>query len=231
MERTGRILVAYQVISFVGVILAGWFMTQPTPNTAATRNLMIYSLFSFINILGAVATVFPHRCGTDTNLSLDMNASRYTSALGVQIVHGHHHGCQGFRDHEFAAGGKSFCAACTGLLVGAILSIALSTSYFFSTTVYPVYTGYAGLAFVVLGLLYIPLLQNPWTGFRTIINTIFVLGFSLVLFSVDRLGDPVTDLIVIGLCVYWMYTRIQSSRWGHDKICAGCEEPCDLRAE
>lgn len=231
MERTGRILAALQAVSLAGVVLAAWFMTKTPAGTPAMRNLVVYSLFSILNVLGAVATMFPHRCGTDIGISMDMDESRYTNVLGVRIVHGHHHGCQGFRAHEFADGGKTYCAACTGLLIGAVSSLALSTSYFFSSTVYPAYTGYFGLAFVVLGLIYIPLLGNLWTGFRMIINTMFVLGFSLVLISVDRLGDPTTDLIVICLCVYWMYTRIQSSRWGHDKICAECEEPCDLRAE
>jgi hypothetical protein len=50
-----------------------------------------------------------------------------------------------------------------------------------------------------------------------------------VLASVDGLGNPTFDFVVVGLCVYWILTRIQLSRWSHNRVCRECEEPCDLR--
>ena len=86
-----------------------------------------------------------------------------------------------------------------------------------------------GLAFVTLGLLYIPVLKNLPTGLRTAVNAIFVVGFTLTLMVVVGVGNAEMALITIGFFVFWMYTRIQLSQWRHNVICDGCDEHCPAR--
>ena len=89
--------------------------------------------------------------------------------------------------------------------------------------------GLLGLAFIILGLLYIPVLKNLPISLRSVINALFVVGFPLTLMVVDGVGNMEIALITIGFFVFWMYTRIQLSQWGHSKICDGCDEPCPAR--
>ena len=53
-----------------------------------------------------------------------------------------------------------------------------------------------------------------------------VAGFALLLVVVDEIGSLELDLIFIGLCVFWMFTRIQLSSWDHERICSGCGYRC-----
>ena len=87
--------------------------------------------------------------------------------------------------------------------------------------------GILGIIFNLFGLLYIPVLKpkNPLT--RAVYNVLFVVGFSLLLAVVDNAGSLSLDLVTVGLCVFWMYSRIQFSQWNHNKTCRECNEKCE----
>jgi hypothetical protein len=60
---------------------------------------------------------------------------------------------------------------------------------------------------------------------RTALNAFLVTGFALVylgLTSAQGLG-----LMGISLGIFWMYTRIRLSRWSHERLYDGCDEPCN----
>jgi 4-hydroxybenzoate polyprenyltransferase len=86
-----------------------------------------------------------------------------------------------------------------------------------------------GLVFIIFGLLYIPVMKNLPNVLRTVINAIFVVGFSLALMVVDGIGNTEMALTTIGFFVFWMYTRIQLSQWNHSLICDGCDEQCPAK--
>lgn len=213
-------------LSLLGVALVAGFLAHPVAPSSTDMKMLVWSVFTSLCVLGAFATLFPHRCSPSISLSESLEPQRYTLFMGIRLVHGHHPACGHFRDHEIILRRKTFCAGCTGLLVGAVASIIFAILYFVYNFRLPAVSGYLGLGFVVLGLVFIPLVKTR-PVFRSGINALFVLGFSLVLISVDRMGNLGFDLVVIGLCVYWIFTRIQLSRWSHDTVCGGCDEPCD----
>ena len=224
--REEGIIWASLAVSLAGVILVAAFLSLPGSGATIENPFMILALFASLCLLGAAATLFPHRCSPSKVLPQDPDPSRFTVVLGVRISHGHHIPCSHFQGHEHNFRGRSFCAGCTGLLIGALAAVLVATLHFIYAWVPGRGFGYAGLAFVVLGLLYIPLriAKRPFP--RSLINALFVLGFSLTLSSVSGSGSSTLHLVIIGLCVFWMFTRIQLSHWNHDNVCEECREEC-----
>ena len=216
-------------ISLAGVFIAAGFIVTPSSLPSTRGNIYVWSIFAALLVLGAAATFFPRRCSRSIVNTEDLDSSRYTSISAVRLIHGHHPLCGRFEDHEFTVAGKSICAGCLGLFIGATFSLLLSAVYLIFNPAIPLGVGMLGLAFVTCGLLYIPVLKNLPTGLRTAVNAIFVVGFPLTLMVVVGVGNVEMALITIGFFVFWMYTRIQLSQWRHNAICDGCDEPCPVR--
>lgn len=214
-------------VSLAGVILAAAFLAQPAAPEPTTMKLLVWAVFSALCVLGAIATLFPHHCSASISLPEGLDPSRYTLLGGIRLVHGHHPTCGRFEGHEIKFRGKTLCAGCTGLAVGAIASISVATLHFVYGFQLPAISGYFGVGFVALGLLFIPLTGTRSAPLRMAINSLFVLGFGILLSAVDGVGNLIFDIIAIGLCVHWMSTRIQLSRWSHGVVCGGCDEPCE----
>ena len=216
-------------ISLAGVIIAAGFVVSPGSLPSTRGNIYVWSIFAALLVLGAAATFFPRRCSRSIVNTEDLDPSRYTSISGVRLIHGHHPLCGRFTGHELTVAGKSICAGCLGLLIGATSSLLLSAVYLMFNPVIPLGVGMLGLTFVILGLLYIPVLKNLPTGLRIAVNAIFVVGFALTLMVVVGVGNAEMAFITIGFFVFWMYTRIQLSQWRHNIICDGCDESCPAR--
>ncbi len=204
-------------------------LSQPVTTPTPSRNLAAWAIFSTLCILGATATLFPRTCSHSTRPPEDLEPSRYTTISGIRLIHGHHATCESFSGHELELGEKTYCAACTGLLMGAIIALAVATLGLVYRITLPPITGYLGLALGLLGLIYNPLLKITTPILRTLINALLVPGFSLILVAADVHGNPSLSLLVIALSVYWMYTRIQLSSLNHDEICDDCKEPCEKK--
>jgi len=195
-------------------------------DTVITQDsIPVFLLFTLLCLLGAIATVLPHICG-HRDLPNTLDPIRYTVFLGVRLVHGHHKLCGKFKSHEIEYNGKTICAACLGLLIGAIMAGVISFHHFILNVNYPQTAGYLGLLFSILGLSYIPLLKLKNPLLRTLYNSLFVIGFALILVVVDNSGSSSYDYLIIGLSVFWMYSRIKFSNWGHNQICNNCDDLC-----
>jgi hypothetical protein len=229
VEREHKITWANLAISILGLLMVALMLSRPVTTPTPSGNLTAWALFSTLCILGATATLFPRTCSHTTRPPEDLEPSRYTTIAGIRLVHGHHPTCGSYSGHELEHGGKTYCAACTGLLMGAIAALAVATLGLVYRIIPPPITGYLGLAFVLLGLIYNPLLNITTPILRALINALFILGFSLILVAVDGHGNLGLSLLMIALSVYWMYTRIQLSSLNHDEICDGCEEPCEKK--
>ena len=229
MEREHKLTRANLAISILGLLMVALMLSRPVTTPTLSGNLTAWALFSTLCILGATATLFPHTCSHTTRPPEDLEPSRYTTIAGIRLVHGHHPTCGSFKGHELELGEKTYCAACTGLLIGAIAALIVATLGLVYRMNPPPITGYLGLALVLLGLIYNPFLNITTPILRTLINALFVPGFSLILVAADGHGNPGLDLLVTALSVYWMYTRIQLSRLSHDEICDGCVEPCEKK--
>ena len=229
MERKHKLAWANLTISILGLLMVALMLSRPVTTPTPSGNLTAWALFSTLCILGGTATLSPHTCGHSTRPPEDLEPSRYTTIAGIRLVHGHHPTCGSYSGHELELGDKTYCAACTGLLIGAIAALTVATLGLIYRITPPPLTGYIGLALVLLGLIYNPLLNITTPILRTLINALFVPGFSLILVAADGHGNLGLDLLVIALSVYWMYTRIQLSGLSHDAICDNCEEPCEKK--
>ena len=218
-----RLMHVYLLVSLLGLGTTSLFIGD---SLTPTKNANIaYITFSAICLLGITAAIFPRSC-SHRDIPTDLDSSRYTVVGGVKIIHGHHVPCEGFKEHEISLKGKTVCAACTGLLIGAILALIVASHHFLGGYAYPAFAGYIGVAFSLVGLIYIPILKPRNPLLRALYNMLFVVGFSLLLVVVDNKGSLTLDLVVIGMSVYWMYSRIQFSTWGHNKVCEECNEKC-----
>lgn len=230
LRRTGSAARASLVVSLAGVALVAAALSQPRPVPSGSAGLHVWALFSTLCLLGALATLFPHLCGRLDRRPETLGPSRTSTLLGVRVVHGHHPRCGEFDGHEFAVNGKTLCAGCSGLLVGASTAVVVATHHFVLGVHYPAVTAFVGLGCVAVGLLHLRLLRAGGPVLRFALNAALVMGFALVLVGVDSVRGPGFDLVVIGLCVFWMFTRIQLSSWDHERICYSCGYRCEKGA-
>lgn len=209
----------------VALVAALLYLPPPAPSSP-DAGLYVWALFSALSLLGAAATLFPHICGRVAFRAEVPDPSRTSIFLGVSVVHGHHPPCEGFQGHEFSIDGKTYCASCAGLLIGASTAIVMATLHFVYGFTYPPMAAPLGLCLVAIGLLHVPLLRTNIPLLRFTLNAGLVAGFALTLTKADMVGGSGLGLIVIGMCIIWILTRIQLSSWDHDKICINCGYKC-----
>ena len=198
------------------------------------RKPFIGSIFSLICILGIIAAFFPNKCSKTFNL-LEAEKPAVSNAKDrnfnkvLVTLKGHHPDCKEFSAHVIHISSHTLCAACTGLYLGAFISIIGTAFYFFGggriyEMSFPAVV--IGIVGVILGYL-----QLKFRGFvRLMLNTLFVLGAFLTLVGIDELTQSLSvDLFSIVLIVFWIFTRIMLSHWDHRRICLNCKSPCENR--
>ena len=199
---------------------------EPAPDPRTS--LATWALFTVIALLGAIATVLPHRCTPTLRIPPDLPPTRSTNIFGLTVVHGHHADCGHFDNHELIMGDKRVCAGCLGLLAGAAATIPIATAHFIYGAQIPKVAGYIGLALVAIGLGHkvLPLRVPP--SLSVLLNALLVTSYALILVAVN--GERSVNLMAITIAVYWTYTRIRLSTWSHDQTCGRCpEEDCEKR--
>jgi len=188
------------------------------------RKPLIGSIFSLICVLGIFAALFPKQCSQTfhfrkENMNLTSHRIHATS---------HHPDCGKFSAHVIHVGSHTLCAACTGLLLGAIIALVGTAFYFFNGWNIEEISFTAvliGTVDIVLGFL-----QLKFRGFiRLILNMFFVLGAFLILVGIDELTESLfVDFFLAALIVFWILTRIQLSQWDHWRICSSCKSACEV---
>jgi hypothetical protein len=123
--------------------------------------------------------------------------------------------------------GHRLCAACTGLLLGALIALIGTALYFFGGGYIEgvgLWTALIGAAGIALGFS-----QLKFRSFaRLTLNVFFVLGAFLILVGIDELIESLfVDLFLVALIVFWILTRIQLSQWDHRRTCDSCISPCE----
>lgn len=192
---------------------------------------LIVTIFVIICFLGILAGIYPTRClnifyvkGVKDS---DIYSSNSISKEGMKInIVGHHPTCGKFSNHVINYGNKTYCAGCTGLVIGAIISILGSLLYLFISPINV--TGnlpffWIGFALVFLGLIQHNLYNLGRSSFHMFLNIIFPVGALFLVIEINEITDNFfLDLFLLALIIYWISTRIILSKAEHRKICAAC---------
>lgn len=232
-------------VSLFGLLLMMLPAVSPLPvqEDFQWRKPLIGSVFGLICFLGIIAVFFPGHCSTIFQADNTENEKHAGSVKGntvfhktstifvLKITHGHHPICEGFTAHEFQIGKKTFCTACMGLLLGALITLFGVAAYFFwgwnieeNISLFLI----SGVLSVGLGLFQYMFFDVQWRLIRFLLNAFFVFGTFLVLAGIDAVANSlILDFFVVFLCVFWLFTRILLSKRMHSKICQTCNLECD----
>jgi hypothetical protein len=228
-------LLLLMVLSFLGLFVIIGFSLPLNYEYFLFRKPIIGSAFGLLCILGMMAVLLPKECSKifyckkDITREESISSNNASFIFGLRIVHGHHPGCENFSSHEFRIKGKTFCTGCTGLLIGALISLFGAIIYFSSNLSIPTFFMIIGVPGVALGLI-LPLLNLKQTVLRLLINAFFIFGVFLMLIGIDSLVQSIfVDLFLISLSIFWLFTRISFSQWNHRRICHECENKCRLK--
>jgi len=231
LNLTLRFMIACSLFGSLVTLL----MVVYPPTTAQDffwRKPLVGSIFLLICAWGSLTAVSPRKCSMahETQIGRALIDSDVKTGFPVSSE-GHHPGCGGFSAHIIRFRGTRYCAACTGLFIGGVIAMIVTSLYFFfglsaGPVSFPaVLVGQLGL---VSGLMQFKL--KGWT--RSAANVLFVLGSSLMLIGVDQLvGSVFVDTYVIGLVMLWILTRVMISQWDHRRICLSCGFSCTTESK
>ena len=198
----------FLVLSLVGLAIVPLLVIQPNLNQiqfTGQRNL-IGALFSAICVSGVVAVFYPRKCRGVFQHAPNPTAKAET-----------------FSKNRIKIGGKTFCAACSGLLVGTIVALLGAIFYFFGSFnmvpggIWLVVMGEVGMG---LGLIQIKVAGSV----KAFLNAVFVVGSFATLATVDEIGKSLfLDLYILGLILYLLWFRISLSEWNNTRTCRNCQ--------
>ena len=227
----GLVPLVYTGVSLLGLcLLAVLTFNIPVPGeNIAWQRQVIGSIFALICILGSIAGISPSRCSRMTH-SRTAGGSPYRKNAGNSeettiALKGHHPTCGTFSSHVLQFRGGTYCAGCTGLVIGATISLLGSLLYFFSglraadagTLIF--WLGFVGVA---CGLLQYNVSVNR-SIVHALLNVVFVIGAFLLLVGVNEVnGNVVLNYYLLILIIYWIIARIMLSQLEHEKICSTC---------
>ena len=209
-------------VSAVGLALIPVLVLRPSsiPVQVSIRHGLAGTLYLIICVLGVSAVFYPAKC--KSLFGKPQNPLTKASKPSVQI-RGHHPDCQNYSANRIKVGGKVICAACSGLVIGAVTVFIGTVLYFF--------VGldiiWSSIWLLVLGeiCILLGLVQIKFAGYvKMLINVIFVVGSFVTLVETDLLGRSIlVDLYVLGLIVFMLWLRILLSEWNNGRICQTCQ--------
>jgi len=230
----------YLLTLMIGISIFGSFTTlmlafySPITPDNFWRKPLIGSIFTLICIFGVLAVFFSEKCSKffymhKTEKPMKLKAKNLDSHGFSFKFKGHHIDCGRFSTHVICINNHIICAACAGLLLGALITLVGNFFYFFVGFD----IGQLGLPIILVGQIGILLgmIQFKFKGYlRLIVNTFFVISSFLVLVGMDTLSKSAfIDLYTLLLIIFWLLTRILISQWDHWRICYTCNLHCKMK--
>ena len=196
------------------LLLAPNLQADPLP----LRRPIVGVICSVICIVGIVAVFYPGKCRM---MFQKPNVSSDPSASAIQ-VRGHHPDCEKFSTNRITIRGSVFCAACSGLLMGAIA--AMAGVILFSLGFFDFGTGNLWILAAGEVLMFMGLAQIKMSGYvKMAVNALFVVGSFTSLVAADLIGQSLlVDAYVLGLIVFMLWFRILLSDYNNKRICVAC---------
>ena len=139
---------------------------------------------------------------------------------------GHHPPCRIYNNHRIRFLNVSFCAGCTGLVIGAAVSIVITLVYkFFSHNFNSELVFWWGFILISSGLFQHRIdLEN--SAIHVFLNIVFVTGAALLRIGSEEInGSLVSNALVLVTILYLIQTRINLSSIEHNIICKKCTKP------
>ena len=211
----------------LGISLAGLLLLVPLTLSYAGARIpsqpqLTGGVFILICSVGAIMGIYPSKV-------LALLGRRRVKAGGMDGHastgnRGHHPPCGRFSTHIISVAGRTLCAGCTGLVLGALISIAGSLVYFFIGLrlgdSYVIF--WFGFALILLGLFQHRIdLDDPLI--HALLNVVFVFGALLLEVGVDDInGSLLVQSYLLAITVYWIMSRIVLSEVDHVSICGRC---------
>jgi hypothetical protein len=222
--------VAVSAFGFFAILMLAWRGTG-FGGTFSWRKPLVGSAFAFVCVFGIILALSPMKCSETLGhrRRMETTVSSLQASTFPGTTRGHHYDCGRFSAHVIRIKGHVFCAACTGLFLGAVGALFGTALYFFTGWESPQIGPLAvliGVATMALGFLQLKLAGLA----RSMLNSAFVLGAFLILFGIDEsAASLLVDLFSLILISFWLFTRILLSQWDHWRICRACLIPCNVR--
>lgn len=232
MNQT-KIVLSYLVLSAVGaaLLVVFVFMTPaPTRTMVVLEKIVVPGVFIVCCVFGISFSLRPNWVRPFISKK-DNTVKNYTDAL-QQSFQGHHPDCKTFEKHRMKFQNKTWCAGCLGLLIGCLLSIILMILYVVVPFQQPptISRLLLFLGLLVIVLVYLEIIrESRHSIIHVLSNAILVLSFFFITTSIVELsGKSVYGFFMILLCILWLDTRIQLSRWHHRRLCSSCLQSCKI---
>jgi hypothetical protein len=185
------------------------------------RRPLLGATYSVICIAGIIAVFYPGKCRMmfqKINVSPDSNM-RSDSVVQFRA---HHPDCEKFSANRITIRGSMFCAACSGLLIGA--TAAMVGVFLFSSGFLNLRTGNLWVLVTGEALMLAGLAQVKMNGYgKMAVNALFVIGSFISIVDVDLAAQSfLVDAYVLGLIVFILWFRILLSEWNNRRICLAC---------
>ncbi len=186
------------------------------------RRPLISALYTAICVLGVVAVFYPKKCRMIFQPNVSSNAAKPSASSLDVAIKGHHPDCENYSANRIAMGGRVFCAACSGLLIGALAALAgigLFVLGFFDFVAGNLWVLAAGEILMLMGLA-----QIRFCGYlKVAANVLFVVGSFACLVAVDLVGQSLlADAYMLGVIVFLLWLRILLSEWYNRRKCWVC---------
>jgi len=228
-----KIVVSYLGLSVAGAALLVVFVSMtpaPTRTLALLEKIFVAGVFIIICVFGVSFSLRPNWLRPFISKK-DNTIKNHTDAL-QRSFQGHHPDCKTFEKHRITYQKKIWCAGCLGLLIGCLLSIILMILYVVVPFQQPPMISrlLLFLGLLVIAFVYLEIIRGSRHSIIHILsNGILVLSFFFITTSIVELSGKVEyGLYTILLCILWLDTRIQLSRWHHIRFCSSCPEPCKI---
>jgi hypothetical protein len=227
-ETEDFFLMFASIFSVFGLVILFLILLQPggVQYGFSLARSSIGLIYAGICVLGIAAVFYPKKCEKTFMFKKRSESwgdeDRATPNEEIRLE-GHHPDCPRFSANRITIRKATFCAACTGLLIGAVAAL-VGTVFYFSVGFIPFFAdlrlllvGYAGM--------FLGLVQFKFGGYvKLTANALFVIGSFLTLVTADSLGRSLLiGLYVLGLIVFLLLTRIVISEWNNKRVCYRCE--------
>lgn len=228
-----KIVLSYLGLSVAGAALLVVFVLMtpaPTRTLVVLEKMIVAGVFIASCVVGISFSLRPN--WVRPFISKKENTEKNHSEALQRSFRGHHPDCKTFEKHRMIYQNKIWCAGCLGLLVGCVLSIILMILYVVVPFQQPptISRLLLFLGLLVIALVYLEIIRGSQHSIIHVLsNGMLVLSFFFITTSIVELsGKVVYGFFTILLCILWLDTRIQLSRWHHRHLCSFCPESCKI---